>query len=66
MSVIEACMLGACPDAASGELNELIGSLIIASREACKVREIALIAGTAKQETRIFLRCDLSQVRCSH
>jgi hypothetical protein len=65
MSVIEASMLGACPNRSVMQMHSLITSLIVTNREPYKYREIGLIAGKAKEETRVYLRCNLSQVRSS-
>lgn len=56
-------MLGACANDAVQRVQDLIVSLVVTGREACKQREIALIAGAGKDEVRVYLRCDLSQVR---
>jgi hypothetical protein len=63
MPLTEVCMFGACANDAVQTVHDLIVSLIVTSREACKQREIALIAGTGRDEIRLYLRCDLSQVR---
>ena len=64
MPLTEIYMLGACSNDAVQKVQDLIVSLVVTSREACKQREIALIAGTGKDEVRVYLRCDLSQVCC--
>jgi hypothetical protein len=64
MSIVEARMLGACPSSANEELHTLLNSLSVTGRQACKQREVALIGGAAKEERRLFLTCDLTQVLC--
>lgn len=55
-------MLGACPKEEQGQVHELLKALIVTVRENFKVHEIGMIAGTGKDEVRIYLTCDLAQV----
>ena len=55
-------MLGAVQTQSVRQLHELITSLIVSNREVYHYHEIGLVAGTGKQETRMILKNDLTQV----
>lgn len=59
--MIEISMLGACPKEAQGQVHDLLKALIVTDRENFRMREVAMIAGSGKEEIRICLSCDLSQ-----
>jgi hypothetical protein len=60
--MLEISMFGACPKEAQGQVHELLKALIVTDRENFKVREIGMIAGSGKDEVRIYLTCDQAQV----
>jgi hypothetical protein len=64
--MLEISMVGACPKEAQGQVHELLKGLIVTDRENFEMREIGMIAGSGKEEVRIYLTCDLAQVRSMH
>ena len=62
-SIIEASMLGACAAEDSRKVQAMLTAMAVVPPVAFKRREIGLIAGSGRDETRLYLHQDLLSVR---